>query len=58
MFQVEPEVLTDKSVVWNVTGRDEFNDFKIGCYSKRQAQGLSKALNNCLFIEIKDWQQD
>lgn len=54
MLEVKPEVSTDSSIVWNVEGSDAGNGFKIGCYTRREARILAKALNDASYIDVFD----
>jgi len=57
-WQVTPEILSDESVVWNITGYCDipYDDdevatkIEIGCDGPRQAKALAKALNNTAYV--------
>lgn len=45
------DVLSDRSVVWNVEYADGNLDLTIGCLSQNAAVQLAKCLNNIAWIE-------
>ncbi len=56
MWTAKKVTLTDKSVVWNVTGHTDGDEndvgtpIEIGCEDKRHAASLANSLNKSSFI--------
>lgn len=56
MWETQRVVLSDNSVVWNVTGHTDGGDddtgtpIEIGCDGKRHAASLAKSLNRTAYV--------